>query len=119
MLKSSVIGLILLSLCSCSQQNNPNSAPTALDPVKSACGAEMVPIPAGQFVMGSEDGSIDNKPPHPVKIASFLMDRYEVTQEVYEKVMGTNTSRRKNPKIPVEHVTWTAAAKFFNARSLQ
>jgi formylglycine-generating enzyme required for sulfatase activity len=85
----------------------------------SACGMDMVSVAAGEFIMGSADGDIDAKPPHQVKVNGFLMDEHEVTQEVYEKVIGTNPSRRKNPKNPVEQVTWTAAAKFCNARSLQ
>ena len=79
----------------------------------------MVAIPAGQFLMGVNAGPVDVKPAHPVKIDSFLMDQFEVTQEVYEKVTGTNPSRRKNPQNPVEQVTWSAAARFCNARSRQ
>lgn len=84
-----------------------------------AGGIDMVSIPSGEFMMGSADGAIDAKPPHQVKVNGFLMDEHEVTQEVYEKVIGTNPSRRKNPQNPVEQVTWIAAAKFCNARSLQ
>ncbi len=46
------------------------------------------------------------------------MDQSEVTQEAYEKVMHKNPSRRKNPSNPVEQVTWSAAARFCNARSV-
>jgi formylglycine-generating enzyme required for sulfatase activity len=84
-----------------------------------ACGMVMVPIPAGEFTMGSNDGAVDAKPAHRVKVHSFLMDQHEVTQEIYEKVMANNPSRRKAPRNPVEQVTWTVAAKFCNARSAQ
>jgi formylglycine-generating enzyme required for sulfatase activity len=67
--------------------------------------------------MGADDGPVDVKPAHRVKVDGFLMDRHEVTQEVYEKVIGKSPSRVKNPRNPVEQVTWTAAVKFCNARS--
>jgi len=114
--------VVVALLIGCGQQSAerpPTEPSTESQVVKTACGMEMVSIPAGQFVMGSDQGSIDTKPAHAVKVDGFLMDRYEMTQEVYERVIGTNPSRRKNPKNPVEQVTWSAAAKFCNARSLQ
>ena len=69
--------------------------------------------------MGSDEGSVDSKPAHHVKLDAFLMDRYEITQEIYQRVTGSNPSRRKNPNNPVEQVTWSAAVKFCNARSLR
>ena len=87
--------------------------------VQTQCGMQMVAIPAGEFTMGSDHGAVDAKPAHQVKVAAFLMDQHEITQAVYEKVMGNNPSRRKAPKNPVEQVTWSAAVKFCNARSTQ
>ena len=109
---------LLVTLLGCSRQTDQpiTDHPTT---IKTACGMEMVPIPSGQFVMGSDGDSIDTKPAHPVTLNGFLMDRYEITQEVYQRVMGTNPSRRKNPRNPVEQVTWSAAARFCNARSVQ
>jgi formylglycine-generating enzyme required for sulfatase activity len=43
----------------------------------------MVPIPAGEFLMGHE-GTGDNSPAHRVRIRAFLMDRHEVTNAEYE-----------------------------------
>ena len=87
--------------------------------VKTACGMTMVKIPGGEFVMGVADGAIDVKPPHTVKVDAFLMDQTLVPQDVYEKLMGANPSRRKGPKNPVEQTTWIVAIKFCNARSTQ
>jgi formylglycine-generating enzyme required for sulfatase activity len=39
----------------------------------------MIPIPGGTFQMGSEDGSNDEKPVHPVTLSNFYMGKYEVT----------------------------------------
>ena len=110
--------LVAALFSGCGQKS---SAPPPVDDslVKTACGMTMVKIPGGEFIMGANDGPIDVKPAHPVKVDGFLMDQTLVPQEVYEKLMGTNPSRRKNPKNPVEQATWTAAVKFCNARSLQ
>jgi formylglycine-generating enzyme required for sulfatase activity len=48
---------------------------------------EMVPIPAGEFVMGSPESEKDRKPDegpqHKVKISPFWMGKYEVTWDQY------------------------------------
>jgi sulfatase modifying factor 1 len=41
--------------------------------------AGQVKVPAGEFVMGSQDGYAEERPPVPVRVASFWMDRTEVT----------------------------------------
>jgi sulfatase modifying factor 1 len=114
--------LAALVISGCGEQIKvPNKTPDASERqfIKTACGMEMVSIPGGEFNMGADDGPIDVKPAHRVKVDAFLMDREEITQEVYEKVAGKNPSRVKNSKNPVEQVTWTAAVKFCNTRSTQ
>ena len=82
-------------------------------------GMSMVLIAGGQCTMGVNEGAVDAKPAHVVRVDGFLMDEFEVTQQVYEKVVGKSPSRQKQPQNPVEQVTWSAAARFCNARSLQ
>jgi len=116
---ATVLAAVLLVGCG-EQSKAPDKTPAASEPgvLKTSCGMEMVSIPGGEFTMGADDGSVDVKPAHRVKVDGFLMDRQEVPQEVYEKVTGkSNPSRVKNPRNPVEQVTWTAAVKFCNARS--
>jgi formylglycine-generating enzyme required for sulfatase activity len=73
---------------------------------------EMVSLPAGKFLMGSAE-SDDEKPPHQVKVNSFAIGKYPITQAQYEAVMGTNPSRFKNnPQNPVEKVSWNDAQAF-------
>ena len=69
-------------------------------------GMEMVFVPQGEYTMGSETGFDDERPPHRVTINSFYMGRYEVTQALWESVLGTNPSRFKGPELPVENVSW-------------
>src|SRR5215471_1324489 len=110
--------LAMAALVGCERQSG-ESKPAANQVIDTRCGMKMVSIPPGQFTMGVNDGPIDAKPAHPVKLDGFLIDQHEITQEVYEKVIGTNPSRRKNPQNPVEQVTWSAAVRFCNARSRQ
>ncbi len=41
-----------------------------------------------------------------VKMESFLIAKYEVSQETWEKVMGSNPSNPKDPKLPVNNITF-------------
>ncbi|TRU66844.1 MAG: serine/threonine-protein kinase pkn1 [Microcystis viridis Mv_BB_P_19951000_S69D] len=73
---------------------------------------EMVSLPAGQFLMGSSERD-NEKPPHQVKVNSFAIGKYPVTQAQYQAVMGTNPSHFKNnPQNPVEKVSWNDAQAF-------
>jgi len=74
---------------------------------------EMVVIPGGSFVMGSEKNA-DEKPPHTVYIRSFLMGRIEITQKQWRDVMGSNPSRFTacGPECPVENVSWDEVQQF-------
>jgi formylglycine-generating enzyme required for sulfatase activity len=116
--KSCVFALLLVVL-GCNRTPKPPPSGDPPSEPKPINAAEMVSIPAGEFVMGSDDGEVDARPAHKIKVNSFLMDAHEITQEQYEKVMGNNPSRRKASKNPVEQVTWSAAIKFCNARSAQ
>jgi formylglycine-generating enzyme required for sulfatase activity len=73
---------------------------------------EMIKIPVGSFLMGSDD--YDNeKPKHQVKLQEFCLGKYPVTQEQYQAIMGNNPSKFKdNPKNPVENVSWDNAQEF-------
>jgi formylglycine-generating enzyme required for sulfatase activity len=73
---------------------------------------EMVSLPAGKFLMGSSE-SDSEKPPHQVKVNSFAIGKYPITQAQYQAVMGNNPSRFKNnPQNPVESVSWDDAQAF-------
>jgi formylglycine-generating enzyme required for sulfatase activity len=73
----------------------------------------MVRIAAGTFTMGDSGGRPDETT-HSVSVRAFYLDKYALTQELYEKVMGVNPSKRKDPKNPVERTQWTDAVRFCN-----
>lgn len=69
--------------------------------------------------MGSDRGNPDEGPAHKVKVSPFLMDKYEVTQEMFAKVQLPNPSHwNEQPKKPVERVRWRDAKQYCNERSL-
>lgn len=73
---------------------------------------EFVLVPAGEFLMGSEDRT--ESPPHLVRIARpFYIGRFPVTQTQWTAVMGKNRSRhRGDPRLPVDQVSWFDCQEF-------
>ena len=43
----------------------------------------MVEIPAGEFILGSNQGGYNEKPQHVSMIDAYWIDRYEVTYQQY------------------------------------
>ncbi len=78
---------------------------------------QMVTVPGGTFTMGctEEQSSCDDdeKPVRQVQVGSFSIGKYEVTQDLWEAVMGKNPSKFRNcPRCPVEHMGWDEAKMF-------
>ncbi|HLA48450.1 MAG: hypothetical protein A2Z59_01695 [Nitrospinae bacterium RIFCSPLOWO2_02_39_17] len=63
---------------------------------------EMVYIPAGKFIMGSDERMPDETPAHEVYVKAFYIDKYEVTNERYEKFIKETGHRS-----PLHWVTGT------------
>ena len=81
--------------------------------VKNRIGMEFVSLPAGSFMMGSENGKSDEKPVHEVTISKgFLMGRYEVTQAQWKTVMGRDAVNFKGNDFPAQFVTWNETQEF-------
>ena len=62
-----------------------------------ARGGAMVPIPGGTFLMGSNDGDADERPVHPVNVASFDMDQTEVTVQAFEECVSARACLEPSP----------------------
>ncbi|MBR8535033.1 SUMF1/EgtB/PvdO family nonheme iron enzyme [Carboxylicivirga sediminis] len=96
---------------------------------------KMVRIPSGSFVMGSENGDIDEYPRSKVKVKkAFWMGAFEVTNEQYTAVVPEHDSRyiaqfwkdhvnpgypANMPNQPVIRISWEEAMAFCDKLSEQ
>ena len=78
---------------------------------------EMVYVEGGTFDMGAtteqgSDADSDEYPVHSVTLSGYYIGMYEVTQELWEAVMGSNPSWFKGAQNPVERVSWNDCQNF-------
>ncbi|WP_052444335.1 SUMF1/EgtB/PvdO family nonheme iron enzyme [Flammeovirga sp. OC4] len=80
---------------------------------------DMVFVKGGTFKMGDKKGDLllDNGvnpsiPVHEVSIDGFFVGKHEVTQSLWEAVMGKNPSELKMGNHPVEMVSWNDCQEF-------
>lgn len=76
----------------------------------------MIRVDGGTFTMGGfeddEDAYAHERPRHEVSVSTFLMGETQVTQELWEAVMGDNPSNFKGNNKPVELVSWNDCQTF-------
>jgi formylglycine-generating enzyme required for sulfatase activity len=82
-------------------------------------GAEMAYVPAGEFIMGSDEGGSDERPVHTVYLDAFYIDKTEVTNAQYRKcveaggcdtpVKTTYYDNADYSQHPVVYVSWNDA----------
>ena len=89
---------------------------------------DMVYIPAGAFIMGSDDGEADERPAHTVYLNAYWIDRYEVSNALYATCVlagvcspPTQTNSETHPSYytdlrfksyPVIYVDWYQAQTY-------
>ena len=98
-------------------RSEPTSTLEPVRPQSNLPEIEMVYVEGGTFTMGatSEQGSdaYDNeKPAHSVTLDGYYIGKYEVTQELWKAVMGSNPSNFKGDNLPVENVSWNDVQEF-------
>ena len=86
-------------------------------PVKNGINIEMVKVEAGSFNMGATPEMKSpyevEKPVHRVTLTNnYYIGKYEVTQALWQAVMGSNPSHFKGDALPVEQVRWKDCQKF-------
>ena len=77
----------------------------------------MVRVEGGTFSMGAtaEQGSNaqdDEKPIHQVTLSTYFIGETEVTQELWQTVMGNNPTNHSGRILPVEKVSWDDCQTF-------
>ena len=113
-----------------SSSNNSSGFPSVASgsnaisiPVKDGISIEMVKVEAGTFMMGAtsemkdsyDDPDSDEKPVHQVTLTNdYYMGKYEVTQALWQAVMGSNPSNFKGDNLPVEKVSWNDCQEFIS-----
>jgi formylglycine-generating enzyme required for sulfatase activity/predicted Ser/Thr protein kinase len=116
------------------EEKPPNTPPFFTEKLPGNIDLEMVAIPEGEFIMGTEENEIKRlnkeynndwldheKPPHQVNIAPFYMGKYAITQAQWQAVaklpkiqrdLELNPSNFKGSNRPVEQVSWLDAMEF-------
>ena len=91
------------------------------DPIENSVGMVLVPIPAGEFLMGSpetERGRRGTELQHQVTLTKpFLLGVHEVTQGQWQAVMGTTPWKgeeyvKEGDDYPATYVSWHDAVEF-------
>ena len=88
-------------------------------PVKDGISIEMVRVEAGTFTMGAtpemENPRDDEMPTHKVTLTNdYYIGKYEVTQALWQAVMGYNSSDFMGDNLPVENVSWEESQEFIS-----
>ncbi len=79
----------------------------------------MVEVKGGTFTMGATseqvgDSRDNEKPAHSVTLSSYHIGQTEVTQALWQAVMGSNPSYFKGSNRPVERVSWEDCQEFLS-----
>ncbi len=74
---------------------------------------KMIKIPAVTNTTLGDSSESDNKP-HTVSLSAYSIAETEVTQELWQAVMGNNPSNFSGTNLPVEKVNWYECIAFCN-----
>ena len=83
----------------------------------------MIPVEGGTFWMGAQSTNPNGQnydseafdhesPVHQVTLSSYFMGETEVTQALWQAVMGSNPSSFSGSNLPVEQVSWNDCQEF-------
>ncbi|HRK33586.1 MAG TPA: SUMF1/EgtB/PvdO family nonheme iron enzyme [Candidatus Hydrogenedentes bacterium] len=72
----------------------------------------MLLIPGGEFTMGTEDRSPDERPRRVVHVEPFYMDKYEVTNAQFKEAFPEYVVKKGQEDYPETGVTWEQATEY-------
>ena len=104
--------LLMLTLCI---QAQPKARPATRTFIYKGITFRMKLVQGGTYEMGALPGDTlaDRDEFHrQVTLNDYYMGETEVTQELWEAVMGKNRSKQKGPKMPVDYVTYDMCLEF-------
>jgi len=125
-----IVLAVVVGLSGCGKKSEEPQGETAAQPAKEAVNlGDMVLVPAGEFIMGSDIKGTDNKetvayPQHKVNLPAFMIDKYEVTNfqfldfSIKERYAGEGVKEGKDWRtfasqdkalFPVQYITWNDA----------
>jgi len=73
----------------------------------------MVLVPEGLYVSGSNEYN-DERPSSKIYLDAFYIDKFEVTQKEFKKIMNFNPSEFRGESLPVDRVDWYQARDYCN-----
>ena len=112
-------GVLTTHTSSSVSSGSSSTGNTITIPVKDGISIDMVRVEAGTFKMGAtpemKNPWKDEKPAHQVTLTNdYYMGKYEVTQALWQAVMGNNPSDFKGDNLPVESVSWDDCQEFIS-----
>ena len=116
---ATISGVLTTNTSSSIASGTSSSGNTITIPVKNGISIDMVRVEAGTFTMGAtpemKDPWDDEKPAHQVTLTNdYYIGKYEVTQALWQAVMGNNPSNFKGDDLPVEKVSWDDCQEFIS-----
>ena len=73
----------------------------------------MVLVPEGLYISGSNKYN-DERPSRQIYLDAFYIDKFEVTQKEFKKIMNFNPSEFRGESFPVDRVDWYQARDYCN-----
>ena len=116
---ATLAGVLTTNTTASSTTGSSLSGNTITIPVKDGISFEMVRVEAGTFAMGATPEMKDpfnwEKPVHQVtQTNDYYIGKYEVTQALWQAVMGNNPSNFKGENLPIENVSWNDCQEFIS-----